>query len=79
MIRTQISLTAEQMDALRRRARERGISIAALVRQAVDAQLDEDRHDGDVARALAAVGTYRSAPDQVSEEHDRHLDAIYGE
>lgn len=77
MVRTQVSLTEEQLSALRQRAYERGLSIAALLREAVDTMLEGAGRDDDVARALAVVGRYRSAPDDVSEEHDRHLDEIY--
>jgi predicted DNA-binding protein len=42
VIRTQISLTEEQMDRLRRVARRRHTSIAAIIRDAVDATVTED-------------------------------------
>lgn len=77
--RTQVSLTSEQMAGLRRRARERDMSIAALLREAVDNLLIAEQHEHAVALALSAIGGFRSpTPDNVSEEHDRFLDEIYG-
>ena len=77
MERTQVSLTQDQLAALRQRARERGVSLAALVREAVDSLLRSDRPGDKVARSLAAVGRYHSEPENVAEEHDRFLDEIY--
>ena len=75
--RTQVSLTEDQTSALRQRARERGASLAALLREAVDSLLRSDRPGDNVARSLAAVGSYRSEPENVAEDHDRFLDEIY--
>ncbi len=72
MVRTQISLTKEQIDGLRLRAADQGISMAAVVRAAVDralAELPNDAWD----RALAAVGAGGSGLTDVSVEHDRYL------
>lgn len=77
MVRTQVSLRSEQIAALRQRASEQRVSIATLVRDAVDAFLRNEQRDRDTARALRAVGSYRTAPDNVAEEHDRLLDEIY--
>ncbi|MGH4017960.1 MAG: CopG family transcriptional regulator [Pseudonocardiaceae bacterium] len=77
MKQTQVSLTEHQLAALRQRAHERGVSIAALVREAVDALLCSDRTGDEATRSLAAVGSYRSNPENVAEDHDRFLDEIY--
>ena len=78
MERTQVSLTSEQMAGLRRRARERDMSIAALLREAVDNLLLAEQRDDAVELALSAIGGYRSStPDNVAEDHDRFLDEIY--
>jgi len=74
--RTQISLSEHQMSALRQRARQRGVSIAALLREAVDSLLREPTSD-EVACSLAAVGSYRSEPENVAEDHDQFLDEAY--
>jgi hypothetical protein len=79
--RTQISLEEEQLDLLRRLARARGVSMAHLIRDAVDLAYGsvvgpparEELWD----RALSTVGIGRSDGAPVSEEHDRHLDEIY--
>lgn len=82
MERTQISLTAEQADRLRRIADRRGTSMAALIREAVDRVLpDEDAPDeGELwSQALAVVGAFRGDGANVSAEHDRFLDEALGE
>jgi hypothetical protein len=81
MERTQISLEPEQADRLRRLASERGVSMAHLIREAVD------RTYGPVlaptraelwARAMSAVGCGHSGLGDVSGRHDDDLDEIYG-
>lgn len=79
MIRTQIQLTEEQATELRRVAAERGVSVAALIREAVDRALGEGDPAGRWERALAVVGTYGSGRTDVSSEHDRHLTEVFGD
>lgn len=78
MVRTQISLTEEQLSLLRRRAGERGTSMAALIREVIDATLVDD-HEARVQRALGVVGRFssRGAPHDASVDHDRHLTDAY--
>lgn len=78
MIRTQIQFTEEQATALRRLAAERGVSIAELVREAVDRQLMETGTAARRRRALAAVGGFRSGRGDVSVDHDAHLADAFG-
>ncbi len=59
VIRTQIQLTEEQLDALRRLSAGRGVSIAALIREAVARALDDDGPERDWELALSVVGKYR--------------------
>ena len=80
MVRTQILLTEEQLRALRRLAAERGVSMAVLVREAVDAFVQanatvpsEDRR----RRALEAIGRFASGRRDVSARHDEHLAEAY--
>jgi hypothetical protein len=77
VIRTQISLTPEQMRRLRAEARRRGVPIAEVVRDAVDRVVpgDPDGRQARFDRALAAAGTFRSGTGDVSARHD----AIAGE
>ena len=77
MIRTQISLTAEQAEALRRLAQLRRRSQAALLRDALDDLLaDEDRLRR-VERARRAVGVGASGTKTTSEDHDAALEGIW--
>jgi hypothetical protein len=81
MERTQISLEPEQAERLRRLARERGVSMAHLIREAVDAAYGPDAPDSREAlwaRAWSAVGCASSGLGDVAEDHDRYLDEIYG-
>jgi hypothetical protein len=59
VIRTQISLDERQMEGLRELARRRNVSMAELVREAVDALLEAPTPD-QWERAKAAIGKYRS-------------------
>lgn len=75
MVRMQIQFTQEQQAELRHQARKRGISISALVREAVDRELSRgESHDEAWERALSVVGKYRGRPPHdVAENHDEYL------
>ncbi|MGH9167878.1 MAG: ribbon-helix-helix protein, CopG family [Acidimicrobiia bacterium] len=73
MIRTQISLTEEQMQRARRRAARRGVSLAALVREALERLLEDSSAEHRRARAKQAVGGFRSGHTGTSERHDEVL------
>ena len=78
--RTQISLEAAQAARLRRLARERGTSMAALIRAAVDRAYpleDERSFDARWDRALAGVGGFHGDGSSVGEDHDRYLEEAY--
>jgi post-segregation antitoxin (ccd killing protein) len=79
MVRMQIQFTEEQQAELRYQARQRGISISALVREAVDRELSRrESQDEAWERALAAIGKYRGGPPyNVAENHDEHLAEAY--
>jgi len=72
VIRTQISLTGEQMERLRAEARRRRVPIAEVVRDAVDqyVPVDPGEHATRFRRALAAVGRFDSGTGDVSARHD---------
>jgi hypothetical protein len=76
MIRTQIQLSEQQAKALKNLAARRKVSVAELIRQAVDEQL---RASGNVdpderkRRALAIAGRFHSGLTDLSTEHDRYL------
>ncbi|MGD0884780.1 MAG: ribbon-helix-helix protein, CopG family [Thermodesulfovibrionales bacterium] len=76
MVRTQIQLTEGQVKTLKRLAHSRHLSVAELIRQAVEslirsnsiADIDERRR-----RALSIVGKFRSGKRDISREHDKYL------
>lgn len=75
MKRTQISLTDEQMRRLRGEARRRKVSLAAVVRDAVDRVVPDDEA-GRIARVealLGAAGSVASGTGSVAREHDTEL------
>ena len=79
VIRTQIQLTEEQMERLRRVSKARGVSIAAVIREAVDRSLDVDDRKRRWELAMSVVGTGRDieGATDVSERHDEYYaDAI---
>jgi hypothetical protein len=81
MERTQISLEPEQAERLRRLAKDRGVSMAHLVREAVDRTYGSALAPPTKAelweRALSAIGCGHSGLGDVSERHDDYLDEIY--
>ncbi len=74
VIRTQIQLEERQAVALRKLAAELGISLAELIRRAIDESL---LHQGDgqalYQRALSVVGKGASGLGDVSRNHDDHF------
>ncbi|MFA4965077.1 MAG: ribbon-helix-helix protein, CopG family [Thermoleophilia bacterium] len=77
MVRMQIQLTESEVEAVRREAARRRVSISAVVREAVDrciaqpvggVSLEERR-----ARAVAACGRFRSGLGDVSARHDEYF------
>jgi hypothetical protein len=75
VIRTQISLTVAQMDRLRREAKRRHTSIAAIIRDAVDATVTDGDSDRLTMqqRAFGLAGAFSSGRSDTSERHDEVL------
>lgn len=73
MIRTQVQLTEEQAKKLKRVAADRGVSVAHLIRDAVDRVLEENDLEAKWERAMAVVGKFRSGKHDISERHDEYL------
>jgi hypothetical protein len=80
MVRTQIQLTEEQAKAVKKIASAQGLSVAELIRRAVDNIVNsstivdtEERK----RRALEIVGRFRSGKKDVSKEHDAYLAEAY--
>ena len=75
MVRTIIQLTETQAAALKGLARQRGTSVAALVREAVDGTLGSvgSERAARAARARALAGAMRSGLGDLAEHHDAYL------
>ena len=76
MVRTQIQLTEEQVKALRKISTTSHMSVAELIRRAVDtmiksrATVDPDER---LKRALEVVGKFSSGKRDISRKHDAYL------
>jgi hypothetical protein len=81
MVRTQIQLTDEQARKLRRRARQQGISMSAMIRRCLDLGLEDQGIDrpGLYARAARLIGGFpdHEGARDLATGHDRHLDEAY--
>jgi Arc/MetJ-type ribon-helix-helix transcriptional regulator len=77
MIRTQIQLTERQARELRRIAAAEGVSVAAVIRRAVDRVVDQRGEDAAWRRALTAVGSIHGDGANVARDHDKYLDEAY--
>jgi metal-responsive CopG/Arc/MetJ family transcriptional regulator len=79
MQRTQIQLTETQYRRIQKIVAERGISMAAIIRQWIDEKLEETAGEttraAKVRSALEVLGRYRdvSGADRVAENHDEYL------
>jgi hypothetical protein len=80
VVRTQIQLTGEQARALKELAHQRGVSMAEVIRQAVEREIALDERKAKWDRALALLGQYSDVDEatDVAENHDFYLDQIYG-
>lgn len=75
MVRTQVQLTKEQVAELKRLAAERGVSVAELVREGVEAVIKASRGmswEERKRRALAVRSFHSDVPD-LSIRHDDYL------
>ena len=80
MVRTQIQLTEEQAARLKRAAARRGVSMAELIRQGLDALLAQGGpppRDEIYRRARQAAGKHRSGKTDISARHDEYLTEGY--
>jgi predicted transcriptional regulator len=82
MVRTQIQLNEEEVAAVKRLASERSVSMAAIIRDAVDQYVS---HESGVSiderwqRSLAAVGGLHSGRSDLSQTHDDEFAAAASE
>ncbi|HZO97542.1 MAG TPA: ribbon-helix-helix protein, CopG family [Gaiellaceae bacterium] len=73
MVRTIIQLPEEQAAALERAARRRGVSKAAVVREALAMLLAREGGDPVAERATRAAGSGASGVPDLGERHDDYL------
>lgn len=73
MVRTQIQLTAEQIEALRRLGAQRHQSMAELIRESVDQMLKQYDRAARAQRFLKVAGKFSSGLNDVSVNHDKYL------
>ena len=76
MVRTQIQLTEEQSKKLKVAAARRGISMASLIRQGIDAflsQHNEPSPEEIYQRAARAAGAHHSGTSDTASQHDDYL------
>jgi predicted transcriptional regulator len=81
-VRTQIQLSEDQVVAVKRLARERSVSKAAVIREAVDQYVSRESGvtiDERRQRSLAAVGGLRSGRGDLSQTHDDEFAAASSE
>ncbi len=81
MVRTQIQLTEEQAEIIKKIAKSRHLSVAELIRQAVNGVIKsgsgisaEERRK----RAIRIAGRFRSGKRDISEKHDKYLPEAFG-
>lgn len=81
MIRTQIQIEEEQMEWLRSKAREKGVSLSQLIRESLEhfRELDRRLPEEKKRRALVASGRFSSGKTDISERHDDYLADPHGE
>lgn len=81
MVRTQIQLTEEQVKALKKIALSRHLSIAEIIRQAVDTVIRTNTMVGIEERrkrAIGIVGRFSSGKRDISRKHDTYLAEAFG-
>jgi hypothetical protein len=72
-LRTQIQLTAEQLQALKDVSAAEKTSVAELVRSGVESVLKDRSGVDRWARAAAVSGRFRSRRRDLARRHDSHL------
>jgi hypothetical protein len=82
MIRTQIQLSSRQAGVLKQMSAAQSVSMAELIRRAVDRMIAERREpdrDEIRKRAAAAAGRFNSGVTDLSERHDDYLAEAFGD
>jgi len=76
MIRTQIQLTEAPAARVKASAAKKGVSMAEVIRQAVDSSISRSKDTDPGARferARRIAGRFRSGAADISTRHDDHL------
>ena len=76
MVRTQIQLTEDQAARMKSAAQRKGVSMAELIRQAIEMLLDKGSDKSEVElrrRAIEAAGRFHSGRKNVARNHDGYL------
>ena len=76
MVRTQITLRPDTHRRAKRRAAERGISLAEYLRQVVDSDLGE-QPKGDISAIIGLFDTAASGGSDVARFKEQYLDEAY--
>ena len=71
MHRTQISLSEEQYEALRRESKKRAMSLSAVIRKLISAHLLKHEDQGDPLSTLAGIA--EGTGEAIGREHNRFL------
>ncbi len=80
MVRTQIQLTEDQARKLRELSLSSNESVASLIRNAIDRFLitGKPNRTAQYRQALSLVGKYKTDQPDISIEHDRYLEGVFG-
>jgi predicted transcriptional regulator len=73
MVRTQIRLSEAEAEAVRLLAARRGVSMAAVIRAAVEQYVEREAEESAAqrwARSLGAIGGFHSGTADLSARHD---------
>ena len=81
MVRTQIQLTEQQMRKLRARARERGLSLAEVIRRCIDFAFADEINDRAALyeRAARIIGRFpdKGGATDLGRKHDAYLEKAF--
>ena len=80
MVRTQVQLTEEQAEAVKRLAADEGVSVAEIIRQSVEARIRQSWRPSDAElrqRARALIGIIKDGPTDMARNHDEYALEAY--
>lgn len=77
MVRTRVALPPDLYERLRELASARGLTMADLIREAVEGLLGDSERQASWDAATAALGAFSSDSHDVSVDHDAYLDEAF--